>query len=326
MGKSSDITGRKIYPAAEKRPDKKSLSARIRREFSLNKYLYIMAIPVVFYYVIFHYLPMYGAQIAFKEFDIAKGIWASKWIGFRHFWEFVSGIYFWRLIRNTFIISIYQMIFGFPAPIILALLLNELRSDKFKRFVQTAVYLPHFISLVVICGMVLDFVSRSCVVVQIMAFFGFSPVSLMTRPQYFRPIYVISGIWQEIGWGSIIFLSALASIDQEQYEAATIDGAGRFRRMLHITIPGILPTITILLILRIGHLMSVGFEKIILLYNPSIYEVSDVISTFVYRKGLQESFQYSFSSAVGLFSSVLNFILLISANQISRKINETSLW
>jgi putative aldouronate transport system permease protein len=174
--------------------------------------------------------------------------------------------------------------------------------------------------------MVLDFVSRTGIVVQFMMFFGFEPVSLMTRPQYFRSVYIISGIWQEIGWGSIIYLSALASIDQEQYEAATIDGAGRFRKMLHITIPGILPTITILLILRIGQVMNIGFEKIILLYNPSIYEVADVISSFVYRRGLGESFQFSFTSAVGLFSSVINFILIVSANRLSKKISETSLW
>jgi putative aldouronate transport system permease protein len=285
-----------------------------------------MAVPVVMYYVVFHYLPMYGAQIAFKSFDIAQGIWKSPWVGFQHFTEFVTGIYFWRLMRNTLLISLYQLVFSFPAPIILALLLNELRSEKFKRFIQTAVYLPHFISMVVICGMVLDFVSRTGVVVQLMTFFGFEPVSLMTRPQYFRPVYIISGIWQEIGWGSIIYLSALASIDQEQYEAATIDGAGRFKKMLHITIPGILPTITILLILRIGQVMNVGFEKIILLYNSSIYEVADVISSFVYRRGLGESFQFSFTSAVGLFSSVINFILIVSANQLSKKISETSLW
>jgi putative aldouronate transport system permease protein len=305
---------------------KESVCRKIRRELSVNRYLYIMAVPVILYYVIFHYLPMYGAQIAFKEFDIGKGIWNSPWVGFRHFTEFVGGMYFWRLMRNTFLISFYQLLFSFPAPIILALLLNELRSERFKRFVQTAIYLPHFISMVVICGMVLDFVSRTGIVVQILALFGFEPVALMTKPRYFRPVYIISGIWQEIGWGSIIYLSALASIDQEQYEAATIDGAGRFRKMFHITLPGILPTITILLILRIGQVMNVGFEKIILLYNSSIYETADVISSFVYRRGLGESFQFSFTSAVGLFSSVINFILIVSANQLSKKIGETSLW
>jgi putative aldouronate transport system permease protein len=305
---------------------KESICRKLRRELSVNRYLYIMSIPVILYYVVFHYLPMYGAQIAFKEFDIGKGIWNSPWVGFRHFTEFVGGMYFWRLMRNTFLISFYQLLFSFPAPIVLALLLNELRSDKFKRFVQTAIYLPHFISMVVICGMVLDFVSRTGIVVQILALFGFEPVALMTNPRYFRPVYIISGIWQEIGWGSIIYLSALASIDQEQYEAATIDGAGRFKKMLHITLPGILPTITILLILRIGQVMNVGFEKIILLYNSSIYETADVISSFVYRRGLGESFQFSFTSAVGLFSSIINFILIVSANQLSKKIGETSLW
>jgi putative aldouronate transport system permease protein len=305
---------------------KKTFFWKTCRELSVNRYLYIMAIPVILYYIIFHYMPMYGAQIAFKEFDIGKGIWNSPWVGIKHFIDFTQGIYFWRLMRNTFLISLYQLLFSFPAPIILALLLNELRSDRLKRFVQTAVYLPHFISMVVICGMVLDFVSRTGVVVQVMALFGFEPVALMTKPQYFRPVYIISGIWQEIGWGSIIYLSALASIDQEQYEAATIDGAGRFKKMFYITLPGILPTITILLILRIGQVMNVGFEKIILLYNSSIYETADVISSFVYRRGLGESFQFSFTSAVGLFSSVINFILIISANHLSKKIGETSLW
>jgi putative aldouronate transport system permease protein len=299
---------------------------KVRRELSINRYLYIMAMPVILYYIIFHYLPMYGAQIAFKEFDIGKGIWSSPWVGLKHFIDFTQGIYFWRLMRNTFLISFYQLLFSFPAPIVLALLLNELRGERLKRFVQTAVYLPHFISMVVICGMVLDFVSRTGIAVQVMALFGFKPVALMTDPRYFRPVYIISGIWQEAGWGSIIYLSALASIDQEQYEAATIDGAGRFKKMFYITLPGILPTITILLILRIGQVMNVGFEKIILLYNSSIYETADVISSFVYRRGLGESFQFSFTSAVGLFSSVINFILIISANQLSKKIGETSLW
>jgi putative aldouronate transport system permease protein len=305
---------------------KKPFSEKILRELSINRYLYIMALPVAAYYLVFHYFPMYGAQIAFKDFEIAKGIWKSPWAGLKYFKEFIGGIYFWRLIKNTFLISFYQLIFSFPAPIILALLLNELRNERFKRLVQTAVYLPHFISMVVVCGMVLDFVSRTGIVVQILSLFGFAPVGLLTRPQYFRSVYIISGIWQEIGWGSIIYLSALASIDQEQYEAATIDGAGRFRKMLCVTIPGILPTITILLILRIGQIMNVGFEKIILLYNSSIYDVADVISSFVYRKGLGEAFQYSFTSAVGFFSSAINFILIITANQLSKKIGETSLW
>jgi putative aldouronate transport system permease protein len=304
----------------------KPLAVRIRRELSMNRYLYIMAVPVLLYYAVFHYLPMYGAQIAFKDFDIALGVWASPWAGFKHFSGFIQGMYFWRLLKNTFLISFYQLIFGFPAPIILALLLNELSSDRFKRFIQSAVYLPHFLSLVVVCGMVLDFTARTGVAVKFMALFGFEPVNLMTRPEYFRPVYIISNIWQQIGWGSIIYLSALASIDLEQYEAATIDGAGRFRKMLHITLPGILPTVTIMLILRIGQIMSVGFEKIILLYNPTVYDTADVISSFVYRRGLGEAFQYSFTAAVGLFSSVLNFILIITANQISRKISETSLW
>jgi putative aldouronate transport system permease protein len=305
---------------------KKSIVYRIKRELTANKYLYIMALPVILYYLIFHYGTMYGAMIAFKKFDIVKGVWGSPWVGFRYFKQFFDDYYFWRLIKNTFMISINQIIWGFPAPIIFALLLNEIRAARFKKLVQTISYLPHFISTVVVCGMIFDFVSRNGLITDIFVFFGGERTNLLAYPQYFRTIYVGSGIWQEIGWGAIIYLAALSNIDTEQYEAAKIDGAGRFKQLLYVTLPGIMPTIIIMLILKVGHIMSVGYEKVMLLYNPNTYETADIISTYVYRKGIGEGGQFSYSSAVGLFSSVLNFILIVGTNYISKKTNEVSLW
>lgn len=306
-------------------PQAPSFSERAKRDFIKNKEIYFLAIPVIAFYIIFHYAPMYGALIAFKNYTPSKGVMGSSWVGLRNFKEFFSSYYFWRLVKNTLFISLNSIIFGFPAPIILALLINELRTKWFTKIVQTITYLPHFISLVVICGMIKDFTSDTGIINYIMSFFGGQNYNLLNYPKFFVPIYITSDIWQGIGWGSIIYLAALMGIDQEQYEAASIDGAGKWKQTLHITLPGILPTITIMLILRLGNILNVGFEKIILLYNPAIYETSDVISTYVYRKGLQE-FNWSFSSAVGLFNSVINFIFLVSSNWLSKKFNETSLW
>lgn len=295
------------------------------RDLKKYKHIYIMAIPVLAYYILFHYMPMYGAQIAFKDFSPGKGILGSTWVGFKHFLSFFSGIYFYRVLINTVLINFYSLLFGFPAPIILALLLNELRNNTYKRFVQTVSYLPHFISVMVICGMIIDYTSRDGVVNDIIAMLGGNRESLLLKPELFKMIYVSTDIWQQVGWGSIIYLAALTGIDPQQYEAAILDGAGRWKQLWNVTLPGIAPTIVILLILRIGQMMNVGFEKIILLYNPSTYQTADVISSFVYRKGLLE-FSYSYSSAVGLFNSVINFALLVSANWVSKKLNENSLW
>ncbi|OAB30954.1 sugar ABC transporter permease [Paenibacillus macquariensis subsp. macquariensis] len=295
------------------------------KDIRKNPWLYVMLIPVLLYFTIFHYYPMYGALIAFKEFSPRLGIMGSPWVGWEHFESFFNGIYFWRVIKNTLMISFYELLFGFPAPIILALLLNEVRKTAFKRTVQTLTYMPHFISLVVVCGIIKEFTMSDGLINDLLAFFGWERVSLLLESEYFRTIFVSSGIWQNIGWGTIIYLAALAGIDQEQYEAAKIDGANRWKQMLHVTLPGIISTIIILFILEIGKLMNVGGEKIILLYNPSTYETADVISSYVYRLGLQE-FNYSFSSAVGLFNSAINFTLVISANWLSRKMNNTSLW
>lgn len=302
-----------------------TFQVRFKRDFLLNKYLYLMMVPVIAYYVIFHYAPMYGALIAFKEYSPAKGILGSSWVGFDHFKDFFGSYYFWRILKNTVIISLYSLCFEFPAPIILAILINELANKKFQRFVQTVTYMPYFISLIVIAGMIKDFTNNGGLINNFLANFGFSDTALLQRPEMFRTIYILSEIWQKIGWESIIYLAALMGIDQEQYEAARMDGASKIQQIWNVTLPGIIPTIAIMFILRMGNLLNVGFEKIILLYNPSTYDTADVISSFVYRKGLIE-FGWSYSSAVGLFNSVINLALLIAANKISKKVSQSSLW
>lgn len=297
----------------------------LKKDFFKNRYIYLMAIPVIAFYILFHYIPMYGVIISFKRFVPAKGIMGSPWAGFIHFKQFFNSYYFWRLIRNTVVLSVYGLVLGFPAPILLALLINEVRRVSFKRIVQSLTYIPHFISMVVVCGLLLEFGQMSGLFNDIISWFGAERIAFFQDPKYFRGFYIGSGIWQEVGWGTIIYLSALSAIDPQLYEAATIDGAGRWRKLIHITFPSIIPTIIILMIMRMGRMMSVGHEKIILLYNSTIYETADVIATFVYRKGLLE-FNWSYSTAVGLFNSVINFGMLVLANTISRKVNETSLW
>lgn len=289
---------------------------------------YLLVLPVVLYYVIFAYKPMYGLIIAFKDFKPGLGIWGSPWadnFGFEHFIDYIQSFYFGRTVKNTLTISITSLIFGFPAPIIFALLLNEIKAEKFKRVVQTITYMPHFISTVIVCSMVVMFVSEKGIITSVVSMFTEEKGSLLNHSEYFVPIYVISGIWQNLGWNSIIYLAALSGVDPSLYEAAKMDGAGRFRQTVHVTIPGIMGTIVIMLLLNIGGLLNVGYEKIILLYNESIYETADVISTYVYRKGL-ENFQYSFSTAVNLFNSAISFILVMAFNKISKKVTEISLW
>lgn len=303
----------------------KQFKTIIVKDFKLNKSLYLMIIPVLLFYILFHYKPMYGLVIAFKEFSPAKGIMGSDWVGLVHFKDFITSFYFKRILTNTLVINMVNLIIGFPAPIILALLINELKSKIFTRTVQTLSYLPHFISLVVVCGMIKDFVSDTGIISQMVSWFTGERINLLNFPKYFVPVYVGSEIWQGVGWGTIIYLAALAGIDQEIYEAARVDGASKWQQVIHVTIPGIMPTIVILLILRVGSMLNVGFEKIILLYSPATYETADVISSFVYRKGLQE-FNFSYSAAVGLFNSIINFVLLITSNKISKKVNDTALW
>jgi putative aldouronate transport system permease protein len=307
--------------------NRKPLKRNIWKEIDKNKYLYLMLLPVLTYFLLFHYKPMYGALIAFKDFNPYKGVWESPWVGFKHFEQFFNSYYFERLLRNTVLISVYSLLIIFPASITLALLLNEVKNKVFKSTIQTLSYLPHFISLVVVSGMILDFLQPNGIINRFIIAIRLTdvPINFLILPDWFRTIYIGSGLWQSIGWNSIIYLAALAGINPSLYEAAVVDGANRWKQLWHITIPGILPTIIILFILNMGHLMSVGFDKIILLYNPATYETADVISTFVYRRGILEA-NYSFSSAVGLFNSVINFILLILANSYVRRKTESSLW
>ncbi len=299
---------------------------RLKKNIIKDKYLLILAAPILIYYFIFHYIPMYGAVIAFLDFTPGYGIWGSPWAGFRWFKEFFQSVFFWRLISNTLTLSVLSLIFSFHVPIIFALLLNEVKRKNLKRMIQTVSYLPHFISLVVMVGILSNFLSPTDGIVnQILRKAGMEPIDFMGESIWFRPLYIGSGIWQSFGWNSIIYMAALTSIDPNLYEAARIDGCNRWQEMRHITIPGLMPTAVMLLILAVGNLMNVGFEKIILMYRPATYDVADVISTYVYRRGILDA-QYSFGAAVGLFNSVVNFILLISVNRISKKITQIGLW
>ncbi|WP_260985282.1 sugar ABC transporter permease [Paenibacillus xylanexedens] len=299
----------------------------VKKELVRNRYVYLMLLPVVAYYLIFSYGPMYGLLMAFQEsYSPVKGILAGEWVGFDNFTMFFESYYFWRLIKNTLILSFYSIVFGFPAPIILALLLNEVRKKWFRSTVQTVSYMPHFISVVVVVGMLKTFSSLDGGLFNVIrGFFDLQPLMFLAEKDMFRPLYILSNIWQGAGWASIIFLAALSGIDPQLYEAAKIDGANRWRQLLHITLPGIMPTIVIMLILRMGAVMNADFQKILLMQTAPTYETSDVISTFVYRSGILEG-NYTYSTAIGLFNGVINFALLIAANAISRKLNSTSLW
>ena len=298
---------------------------RVKKDWMRNRSLYLMIIPVLIFFILFHYKPMYGAIIAFKDYTPALGIAESPWVGWDNFTRFFSSVYFGRLIRNTILLSFYSLLFGFPAPIILALLLNEVKNKKFKGLTQTVTYLPHFISMIVVTGMLVDFSMTSGLFNDIIELFGGERSPLLQNPDLYRTIYVASGIWQEIGWGSIIYLSALSGVDSQLYEAAQIDGAGKWKQLIHVTLPGIAPTIIIMFILKMGTLMNMGYEKTILLYNPATYETADIISSYIYRIGLLEQ-DWSYSTAIGLFNSVINLGLLLITNKIARKCGETSLW
>ncbi|WP_026507100.1 ABC transporter permease [Butyrivibrio sp. MC2013] len=302
-----------------KKKEKRFTKDAIRKDFKKNWFAYLLLVPIIIWYLVFCYAPMGGISIAFKDFKPLLGFARSKNVGFKHFIDFFTGPYFFRTVKNTFLLNLWGLALGFTAPIILSLLLNEVKNMKFKKLVQTITYMPHFISLVVICGMIHIFTQPGGIVTQLVdAITGTSHGSLLGFASMFRPIYTISGIWQNVGWDSIIYLSAMSSIDPGLYEAADIDGAGRFKKMIHITIPQIMPTIMILFIFAVGGLMASGHEKIILLYNSLTYETADVIATYVYRRGLQEA-SYSFSTAVGLVSSIVNFLLLYITNKIAKK-------
>ncbi len=307
--------------AVQKSLPKKPLNRRIKRDWSRNWQVYLILVPVVIYFLLFHYLPMLGIQIAFKDYSISRGIWGSKWVGFKHFTSYFNSYYFGRLIKNTLLLSSLNILFGFPAPIILALMINEVRNNAFKRTVQTVTYLPHFISIVIVCSLLRTFFSSRGLINQLLG----SSIDFFNLEEWFRPLYIFSGIWQEIGWGSIVYLSAITSIDESLYEAAEIDGAGRFKKLWYITIPGISVTISVMFILRVGRMMTVGADKVLLMYNESIYSTADIISTFVYRRGLLDM-KYSYSAAVDLVNSLVNCVLLLGANKISKSISGSGLW
>ncbi len=287
--------------------------------------LVIISLPFVFY-VLFKYLPMYGVILAFKDFAVNRGILGSRWVGFKWFQQFFSSPYFFRLIRNTFLLSIYSIVFSFPVPIIFAILLSEVRHRWYQRFAQTASYLPYFLSMVVAMGMVVNFLNPQEGILNVaLERLGFESIDFMNNARWFRSIYVVSGIWQNFGFNAILYLAAITSIDPQLFEAATIDGATQVQKIRYITLPSLVPTIIILLILNLGNMLNVGFEKIILLYTPATYETADVISTYVYRRGLQEN-NFGFGTAVGLFNSIINFALIIVFNRLARRISSISLW
>lgn len=296
-----------------------------RHDFKMNKGLYLLTIPIVLFFLIFNYVPMFGLVIAFEDFRPAKGVLGSTWVGLKNFTDFFSGPNFLMILRNTLVISLLGLVIAFPLSIVFALLLNELKVLRFKKVVQTVSYMPYFISLVVICGLVREFCSTNGAITNILVnVFGMDRQNLLTNPRYFWTINLVSDIWQNLGYSSIIFVAAITSVSMELHEAAAIDGAGRFKRVWHVTIPCIMPTIVTMLVLKCGTLLNVGFEKILLLYNPSVFETADVISTHVQRLGIEQA-QYGYSTAVGLFNSVVGTILLFLSNYLSKRYADTSI-
>ena len=288
--------------------------------------LYVLLLPALTYILIFNYLPMYGVQLAFKRFNIRDGIAGSPWVGFRHFIRFFNSVQFGRLIRNTVSLSFFQLIAGFPLPIILALMLNQARNKHFKRIVQTTIYAPHFISVVVLAGMLYVLLSPvNGIVNHIIGLFGHEPIFFLGEARWFKPVYVLSGVWQSTGWGTIIYLAALSSIDPSLYEASIVDGASKLQQIFHIELPSIAPTAVILLILNVGRLMEVGFQKAFTLQNYLNLESSEIISTYIYKVGLLNG-QFSYSTAIGLFNAVVNIMLLVSVNEAAKRLRQNSLW
>ncbi|WP_410513813.1 ABC transporter permease subunit [Paenibacillus sp. BR2-3] len=287
--------------------------------------LYLLVLPVVVYFVLFQYVPMYGVLIAFKDFSPTKGILGSPWVGFEHFQRFFDSYSFWTIIKNTLGLSVVSLVVGFPLPIILALLMNQLMVKRFKKFVQTVLYAPHFISIVVLVGMMFVFLSQNGVVNTMISSAGGERISFMSDPAWFKPLYILSGVWQETGFACIIYLAALSGVNPETHEAAIVDGANKWQRILNVDIPVLIPTAVILLILACGNIMNVGFEKAYLMQTPLNQPSAEIISTYVYKVGLQQA-QYSFSAAVGLFNSVINLILLLFVNGIAKRLSGSGLW
>jgi len=307
----------------------KSLSIKnnkFLKSYWKNRYLVILFIPAIIYYIVFHYAPLYGVQIAFKDYAFRKGIWNSPWVGFKNFENLFAIESFKQVFRNTIIISLYKLIFNFPAPIIFAILISEIRNIKFKKVVQTISYLPHFVSWVVLGGLFMQLLSPSTGPVNMfLKALGIQPIYFLADPKWFRTVLVLTSLWKGVGWGSIIYLAAITGINPELYEAAIIDGAGRFKKIIHITIPSIIPVITIMFIFAVGGIINDDFDQIFNLYNPAVYKVGDVISTYIYRVGLIDM-KYSFSAAVGLFKNVIAFVMIVITNSITKRINEYGIW
>ncbi|WP_238651871.1 ABC transporter permease [Paenibacillus piscarius] len=315
--------------AADRQPGKHPLRTEKWERFqALKKYwdLYLIMLPGLAYFIIFKYVPMGGIIVAFQDFNAFAGIRGSEWVGLAHFKNMFMDSEFYTVFKNTLLISLYKLIWGFPGPIILALMLNEVRHMLYKRGVQTLVYLPHFLSWVIIGGILINVLSPATGIVnQFLGMLGLEPVFFLGSPEWFRTVLVVSDIWKEAGWGAIIYLAALASIDPQIYEAAVVDGAGKWKQLIHVTLPSLIGTIVILFVLRLGSVLDVGFEQIFVLYNPLVYNVADVIETYVYRTGITQG-QFSFTTAVGLFKSVISLILVVLANQAARKLGQDSLW
>jgi putative aldouronate transport system permease protein len=309
-------------PWIKKRGRVEKIADHLRREWQL----YVMLLPTIVWLLVFLYKPMYGLQIAFKDYSVFRGVAASPWVGLEHFHTLFNNDQFLRALRNTVYISLLSLVFGFPVPILLALMFNEVLNQRFKKTAQTIVYLPHFISSVIIAGIVITAFSPSGGIINsILEYFGGSSVYFLTKPEWFRPIFVGTSIWQEAGFQSIVYLAAIAGVSPTLYESAVVDGASRWQMMWKITIPSIMTTIIIMLIIRIGNMLEVSFEMIILLYQPATYETADVVNTFIYRQGLQGG-QYDMAAAAGLFNAVVAFVLVMTANTLSKRYSRTSLW
>jgi len=296
------------------------------RAFRSNWDLYLIMLPGILYFVVYKYLPMWGVVIAFQNYSVFSGIWGSEWVGWLHFKNMFMADDFYQIFANTLLISLYKLIWGFPGPIILAIMLNEIRHMLYKRSIQTLVYLPHFLSWIILGGIMINVLSpTSGIVNQVLERLGFEPIFFLTSTEWFRTVIVASDIWKEVGWGAIIYLAAIAGIDPQLYEAAIVDGASKWKQILHITLPSMMSVIVILFLLRLGHVLDVGFEQIFVLYNSLVYEVGDVIETYVYRVGIQQA-KFSFTTAVGLFKAVIGLVLVILANRGAKKLGQEGIW
>jgi putative aldouronate transport system permease protein len=314
---------------ANKRIDAQLTAKPKTKRFNyLKRYwdLYLIMLPGIAYFIIYKYLPMAGIVIAFQDYGVFAGIRGSEWVGLEHFKNMFTDAEFYQIFKNTLLISLYKLLWGFPGPIILAIMLNEVRNMMYKRSIQTLVYLPHFLSWVIISGVLVNMLSPATGIInQFIEFLGFEPIFFLAEPDWFRAVLVVSDIWKEVGWGAIVFLAAIAGIDPQQYEAAIMDGANKWKQIIHITLPSMMSTIVIMLLLRLGHILDAGFEQIFVLYSPLVYDVSDVIQTYVYRMGITQA-QFSFTTAVGLFESVVGLILVVAANKAVKKVGQEGIW